>query len=68
MIGQPYRFERSCCIRCWRRVVQGDATIVAVVELVCHLWNTFVGAIAGPKVEIRSPIVGQVFFKVACSA
>ena len=56
-----YRLE--CCrdIRIWRGIVESDTTIIAWIELVRHLRNALVAAIAGSKVQICGPVVREIF-------
>jgi hypothetical protein len=41
----------------WRRVVQCDACIVAVIELIRNLGDAFVGSIAGFEIDVGCPII-----------
>ena len=63
-----YRLKRSRQI--WARggVVDSDPSIVAIIELVRHLGHSLVGAVAGFEVQVRRPVVGDIFLEVASCA
>lgn len=52
-------FEGSGDVGVWGGVVECYACVVAIVELVRDLGDTFVGAVAGFEVDVRGPIVAE---------
>jgi len=57
--------EGRGCVWAGRGVVDGDAGVVALVELVCDLGDALVAAVAGAEVEVCGPVVGEVFVEEA---
>jgi hypothetical protein len=49
--------ERCRYVWSWRSVVQSDPAAVTIVELICYLWDAFIGSISGFEIEICRPII-----------